>query len=482
MNAHVKHQPRGFSIFFLTELWERYGFYIIQGLLVLYLTQYFHLSDQVSYGILGSFTALAFINPVVGGFIADKVLGAKKSILWGALLISAGYFLLMTSTTQPMNGFVALGIIAIGTGLLKPNVSSLLGTLYTAEDSRRHAGFTLFYVGVNIGNGLSFITGGYLQQYFGWRITFVAAAMVLLFAFVIFYFGARYFKLKDSNDLQHGVKNYLYALLCIGLVIVANTIIIRNQEIAEIVFGLIALLSAGFVLKQAFKADKVTRNKLIAYLLLVIISVFFWAIFFQMFSSMNLFIDRVVDRNFFGFTLPTVIFLSIESAGVIILGPLLSMLWQYLENRHCSPSTPVKFAIGFLVLTLAFGVLFLSSLWPNSQGQVLALWIILIYTMIAFGELCLSPTGLAMVTELAPKHLSGVLMGIFFVSLGLGGKLAGLIANFAAIPENFTSLTDMGRIYHHAFGIYMGLSAIMTLGSFLLVKWIKNLLATQDYF
>jgi POT family proton-dependent oligopeptide transporter len=475
-------QPKGFSIFFMTEMWERYGFYIIQGLLVLYLTQYFHLSDKVSYSILGSFTALAYINPVLGGYIADKILGAQKSILWGALLISLGYLVLITSMTHPMNGFMALGIVAIGTGLLKPNVSTLLGTLYAEDDPRRHAGFTLFYVGINIGNALSFITGGYLQQYYGWHITFLAAAVVMLLAFAVFYFGSWHFKLKDSNQIVYGVKNYLLAVLFIALMVVFNALMIHSQKISELVFGLIAILSVLYILKEAFKSEKEIRYRLIAYLALVCISVFFWAIFFQMFLSMNLFIDRVVDRTVFGYTIPTTVFLAIESFGVIFLGPVLSFLWQYLERRHLSPSTPMKFALGLLILTVAFAVLFFSSLSVNAHGQVFAVWLVLVYIMLAFGELLLSPTGLAMVTELAPKHLSGVMMGVFFVSLGLGGKLAGVIANFAAIPDSFQSLAQMEGIYHHAFEIYMIISLVITLISFVVVRWIKNLVGTKGYF
>ncbi len=473
-------QPKGFSIFFMTEMWERYGFYIIQGLLVLYLTQYFHLSDKVSYGILGSFTALAYINPVLGGYIADKVLGASRSILWGALLISLGYLLLMTSMAHPMNGFTALGIIAIGTGLLKPNVSSLLGTLYAHDDPRRHAGFTLFYVGINIGNALSFITGGYLQQYYGWHITFLTAAVVMLIAFAVFYLGSWHFKLKDANQITHGFLNNILAVFFIALMIVFNALMIHSQKVSELVFGLIAILSVLYVLKEAFTSEKEVRHRLIAYLALVCVSVFFWAIFFQMFLSMNLFIDRVVDRTIWGYTIPTTVFLAIESFGVIFLGPLLSLVWQYLERRHISPSTPMKFSLGLLIITVAFALLFFSSLWVNGQGQVFAIWLVLVYIIIAFGELLLSPTGLAMVTELAPKHLSGVMMGIFFVSLGLGGKLAGVIANFSAIPDSFTGLAQMEAIYHHAFEIYMIISLVVTVVSFLVARWIKNLIG--EYF
>ena len=218
-------QPRGFSIFFLTEMWERYGFYITQTLLILYLIGYFHLTDKASYGILGSFTALAYINPALGGYIADRYLGARFAILWGALLISAGYLVLMGAHDLP-HVFIALAVIAMGTGLLKPNVSSLLGSLYSKNDSRRHTGFTIFYMGISLGIILATTGGGYLQEFVGWKNTYFIAALVLLFAWLTFFFGSRFYKIHDVCKVQHSVKKYSQALLCFWCWIMFKILII----------------------------------------------------------------------------------------------------------------------------------------------------------------------------------------------------------------------------------------------------------------
>lgn len=413
-------QPKGFSIFFLTEMWERYGFYITQTLLILYLIGYFHLTDSVSYGILGSFTALAYINPALGGYIADRYLGARQAILWGALLISAGYIILTGATGLP-HVFISLAVIAMGTGLLKPNVSSLLGSLYYQNDSRRHTGFTIFYMGISLGIILATTGGGYLEEFVGWKNTYFIAAMVLLVAWLTFFFGSRFYKIHDVRVMQHSSKKYIQALVFIALMILVNVVIITHQKLSIIAFSLVALFSVLLVLYEARCAhNSIERRRLLAYLLLSCISVFFWAIYFQLYFSMNLFVERVVDRQVFGMSVPASFFVSIESFGLILFGPILGGLWYVLARKGKAISIPVKFAGSLLMMALAFGLLFVSSLFINGQGLVGPTWIVLVYLIIAVGELMLSPIGLAMVTELVPERLAGLMMGIFFVTLGLG--------------------------------------------------------------
>ncbi len=469
-------QPRGFSIFFLTEMWERYGFYITQTLLILYLIGYFHLTDSVSYGILGSFTALAYINPALGGYIADRYLGARQAILWGALLISTGYLILTGAHDLP-HVFISLAVIAMGTGLLKPNVSSLLGSLYSKNDSRRHTGFTIFYMGISLGIILATTGGGYLEEFVGWKNTYFIAAMVLLVAWLTFFFGSRFYKIHDVRLIQHSTKKYIQALVFIALMILVNVVIITHQKLSIIAFSLVALFSVLLVLYEARRAhNSIERRRLLAYLLLSCISVFFWAIYFQLYFSMNLFVERVVDRQVFGMSVPASFFVSIESFGLILFGPILGGLWYVLARKGKAISIPVKFAGSLLMMALAFGLLFVSSLFINGQGLVGPTWIVLVYLIIAVGELMLSPIGLAMVTELVPERLAGLMMGIFFVTLGLGGKLAGVIADYAAISPNIIDLHQMEGIYHHAFGIYFVVCLVIALMSVALIPVIKKLI------
>lgn len=467
-------QPRGFSVFFLSELFERYGFYITQTLLIFYLIKHFHLTDSASYNILGSFTALAYVNPILGGYIADRYLGARLAILSGALLISLGFTILIFAGSI----FISLAIIAVGSGLFKPNITSLLGSLYASNDPRRHTGYTIFYMGTNFGIILATTLGGYLQQAIGWRITYATAAIVLLITCVTFLLGSRFFHFADRPYVKHSLKKHSLAFFIIAAAAVMNSIILEHQMLAVIAFGLAAFLSVAVIFYEIFRSkDKREKRDLTAYLLLAGICVFFWTIYFQLFFSMNLFIDRAVDRNMFGFIIPPSFFVSIVCFGIIIFGPVLGALWHFFALKGREISIPGKFTMGLCAMTIAFALLIMSFLFTNNQGLVMAGGIIAVYLVISVGELMISPIGLAMANQLAPSRLAGLMMGIYFVSLGLGGKLASVFASFAAISPNIVNPDQVKNIYHRAFFIYLIACLILTIISFSLVRVIKKLIS-----
>ncbi len=468
-------QPKALSVFFMTEMWERYGFYVIQALLALYLINVFHLDDTFSYGMLGSVTALAYINSIIGGYIADQLIGHRAAVLLGALCLSGGYALL-TLTHSVELGAWSLAVITLGTGLLKPNVSSMVGSLYDDNDPRRHSGFTLFYVGINLGIILATTFAGYIQQYLGWHVAFLSASLVLLLAFVTFYFGTRHFHILEIRPLQVSLWSAAKAGVILALTVLASDYIIKNQQASLYAFLAIAVLSVLIVLYQAFVEQGLARRRVLAYLILVGISTIYWAIYFQLFFSMNLFVDRIVDRTLWGMTVPASVFMSIEAFGIIVFGPLMSMGWSRLAGTRWAFSTPTKFALGMGMNAVAFGLLFISSHLLNAQGMVMPGWLVVVYLLIAVGELLLSPIGLAMVTELVPIRLVGMMMGIFFISLGIGGKLAGLFADISAVPENMVSIAGIDQIYHHAFWVYFLIAAIAAVISFALVSPIKKLI------
>ncbi len=467
-------QPRALSVFFLTEMWERYGFYMIQALLILYLIGVFHLDDDLSYGILGSVTALAYINSIIGGYIADQLIGHRLAVLLGALFLSIGYAVLSLHLGLGWIA-VALAVITLGTGLLKPNISSMVGSLYEEDDPRRHSGFVLFYVGINFGIILSTSVAGYIQEYWGFHIAFLTGALALVIAFVTFYFGTRYFRIDLIRPLKITWLSWLKAALILVLMIAVSDAILRHPHLGLYAFLAIALLSVLIVLYEAFVEKGVARRRILAYLILVGISTVYWAIYFQLFFSMNLFVDRVVDRTLWGITFPPSTFIALEAFGIIILGPLMSMLWTKLANTRWSFSTPLKFALGMAVNALSFGLLFVSSHLLNAAGMVMSGWVIVVYLLIAVGELFLSPIGLAMVTELVPLRLVGMMMGIFFISLGIGGKLAGLFANISAVPSNIVTVAGIDQIYHHAFFVYFMIAAVAAVISFIVIPLIKHL-------
>lgn len=472
-------QPKALRIFFLTEMWERYGFYVIQTLLILYLLHVFKMSDEMSYGVLGSITALAYGNSVLGGFIADRWLGHRTAVLIASVMLASGYCLIAVSYQLTVT-YWAFALITMGTGLFKPNICSLFGQLYDAYDVRRHSGFTYFYVGVNLGIILGESLAGVIQQYFGWHSVFFSAAFVLVITLIVFWLGSRYFHIQDH--LAHPKSRYRW-LIALSLMVAAIAIsyyVIAHPTVALAFFSLVAVLSGALIIYHAYVAEGLQRRRLIAFLVLVAISTLYWAMYFQMFFSMNLFVDRVVDRSWFGLQLVPAVYPSIEAFGVIVVGPLLGWLWWRLESSRSrfNPGIPLKFCLGLALHTIAFGVMYLSSLLINKSGLVMPGWLILAYLFIAVSELLVMPVGLAMVSELLPQRLSGVMMGVFFISLGLGGKLAGVFATLAAVP--LASLKDfpvMEHIYQHSFLLYFLLSLGVTVLCFSLVRGLNKMIA-----
>lgn len=468
-------QPKGLPVFFLTEMWERYGFYVLQTLLVLFLSQHFQFSDVQSYSVLGSFTALSYAMTILGGYIADKALGYRHAVILGGLLLSIGYACLTYSYNIQLF-YVSLAIVTTGTGLFKPNVSSLLGTLYSAEDKRRDAGYTLFYVGINFGIISASALSGYLVRYYGWHYAFASASLMLIVGVITFIWGTLHYKIYDKRPIQRSFLKYIATYLMLIVFIASCTVIMQNETWSLIFFALMCvaiLFVLGFI---ALVESGRQRRRIFAYCMLILLSIVFWAIYFQLFFSLTLFIERVVSHQILGFTIPTPAMVCIESAGIIILGPILGRIWTRLNQAKRPVSIPAKFSFGIGFLVIAFALLYFGILFTASAAQVMLPWLILAYLAISIGELALSPIGLAMVVELAPPRFVGLMMGIFLVSLGLGGKVAGLIANIAALPSGTHTIEQMKAMYQHAFLIYTWVALAATIVGIIFTPLIRRLI------
>lgn len=472
-------QPKSLNVYVFTEMWERYGFYTLLSLLIFYFIHFFHLNDQLSYNILGSITALAYGHSVIGGYIADRLLGHRTSVLFATVLLSVGYSLIALFPNLTAV-YWALSLITVGTGMLKPNISSLVGFLYNVQDVRRHSGYTIFFVGINIGIILGETLAGLIQRYFGWKSLFFTASVSLIIACCTFWIGTHLFNIKDQ-PLQNAKRKKRLGSLMLVLAISVSYYIISHPTVSTIFFSIVAIFCLGVILYNAYQEEKVTRKKLIAFLLLMVISTLYWAFYFQMFFSFNVFIERIVDRHVWGLTLIPSIYPSIEAMGVILFGIGLSWGWRWLESTrpHLNPNIPIKFTLALGIHTIALGILYYASLIIGTNLLILQSWLISAYLLIAIGELLISPIGLAMVVEFVPRHSVGLMMGIFFMTQGLGSKLSGIAATITSIPENIVqNSTDALRVYQHGFLIYFLLSIVGTLISYSLVSVIKKLTTT----
>ena len=467
-------QPEGLKVFCLSIFFERYGFYLVQGLLVLYLVNYFRTGDKLAYSILGSFIALCYIMPLLGGFIADRYWGLRRSIYIGALIECLGLALLI------IPGYVALmsglSAIAMGMGLLKPCASSLLGFLYKKDDPRQDSGYTIFYVVFNMGVILATFISGFLVRYLGWKVTFLTAVIALIITFLILYFGFIKYKLNNLGPkIEPTHKGNVISLIIIILSIFIGTEILKSETLALIAFVGISISVIGIFIYCIIKSEKEYKSKLIAFFILLVISTVYWALYMQMFLSITLFIDNIVNKILLGIAIPTPAFAAIESFGVVVFGYPIARLWIYLSKTKYNPSLPMKFCLGMILMCFSFAALVGGSHFIGSNGLVNPMWIVVAYLLMAIGELALSPIGLSMVNVLVPEEFNGMMMGIFLLTIGLGGKIAGLLAQFASVPEKLK--TDTGVIlstYNRAFNIYLLITVVCTVIALLLIPYIKS--------
>jgi POT family proton-dependent oligopeptide transporter len=469
-------QPRSLSIFFLTEMWERYGFYAVQGTLAFFLTKKFGFSDAITDAMIGTFIALIYIAPILGGMIADRFLGFKQTIIFGGVLLLLGYAALATTSNFTLVTLI-FGCIAAGTGLLKANVSSLLGKIYEENDPRRDSGFTIFYVGINSGSLLAMGASGYIVEYLGWHWNFMFAAMGMIISLGAFMIGIRLFHLTNHQKIKFSFPKTIFSYGMVLAFILASSLLLQIEDIAVWVFSLAVVLSFGAIIYAGRGEHPRQKRRLAAFCLLALLHCLFWAIYNQMFISFNLFIDRAVNPYILGLHLPAPVFMGFESLGVILFGGIFSHLWIRLSRTRFNPSTLTKFTISFVFIGLALIVLLFALGVTPSETRLSPFWILLFYLIVAFGELCISPIGLAMVTKIATPRLSGMMMGIWFFTIGIGGKIAGYIATFAAIPSDMTSLTQIKALYSGAFEQFLVIAAVTFVLGILFIPAIRYLIS-----
>lgn len=478
----VDKQPKALPFFFLTEMWERFGFYVLEGLLVLYLTNAFGYSDDKSYAILGAFAAYVYISPVIGGYLADRVLGFRKAVMFGGVLLCLGY--LVIGLFGKVGLYPGLALVILGNGFFKPNVSSFLGEFYQPGDHRRDSGYTYFYMGINIGVLLATLSAGFVQKSFGWHVPFFLASAGLLIGVLTFRYGYRRFEDKglmptvssQQAKILKKLQSAPWLLLACLLAFVVVMLLLMNQTVSDVLMFVsgVGLLVGLFVL--ASRQETVTSKKMIALIILILSSVVFWAIFFQMFFSTTLFIERDIDRHMFGIQIPTVAFISLEAFFIIVTGPVLAWLWKKLSHAGTNPGSPLKFALAMFALAFGFFILALSVHFPNAHHQISPWWIVASYFCITIGEMLLSPIGLSLVTKLSPVKYVGMMMGVWFIALGFGGKLAGVIATLASVPEGVHSLHLQEVQYSHAFFLYAMLAVVVGVIMLALVPWLTRLI------
>ena len=460
--------PRGLATLFFTEMWERFSFYGMRALLVLFLVDAIArgglgLDDKTATAIYGLYTAAVYIVALPGGWIADRLIGAQKAVLYGGILISLGSFGLWLSPNASMF-YLGLIVIILGVGLLKPNISALVADLYPEGGGRRDAGFTIFYMGINIGAFIGPLITAWLAQVYGWRVGFMAAGIGMALGVAQFLVtrqhlggaGARP-HVAVGTDLSGAWRNLWIGSAILGVLIALPFLGIVKVSPIELqaygIFVIVGMAALYFAYLLFFAGlDGVERKRVLVLIVLFLACALFWSGFEQAGSSLNLFAERYTDRVVGAFTLPAGWFQSLNAIFIVIFAPVFSAIWVNLARRNLDPSTPVKFALGLIGMAVGFLMMFLAARIVADGLPAAAYWLVLTYLFHTFGELCLSPVGLSSVTKLVPQRFVGQSLGIWFLGASLGNLVAGRIAgefdaeNVAAMPGQYLDIFWFGMV------------------------------------
>jgi proton-dependent oligopeptide transporter, POT family len=438
--------PRQLYMLFFAEMWERFSFYGMKALLLAYMVTELNFDEPKGYAILGSYSALAYTLPLLGGLMADRYLGARKAILFGGILMSVGH--LTMAIPAGWSFFYGMALIICGTGFFKPNISSLVGTLYDNNDPRKDGGFSLFYMGINIGAALGGALCGYVGQHVNWHYGFGLAGVFMIIGLVVFYAGKNSLGHRGLPPDPAALRQTVFAgisrevsIYLLALVLVPVIVALFNRyEIMDILMFVLGGAALVYILFVSSKLERAARLKLFAALVMVVFSALFWSFYEQNSGSLNLFAMRNVDMKVGGVTLPALSVNNFLPPGwVIVLSFVFAWLWPVLNRKGLEPSTPLKFALSFIFMGAGFFVFYLACTMNTATGLIPLFAFAAGYFLIICGELCLSPIGLSMITKLAPLEIASLMMGIWFFASAVGEFLAGKIGALMSVPRGLVN-------------------------------------------
>ncbi|CAN5668891.1 MFS transporter [soil metagenome] len=475
--------PRGLSTLFFTEMWERFSYYGMRALLILFMTAPVASGglgfDTASAGaVYGLYASMVYMMTLPGGWIADRLIGQRRAVLYGGIIISLGHFSMAVPTLATF--YIGLFLIVIGTGLLKGNVSVIVGQLYRQGDVRRDAGFSIFYMGINLGAFIAPLVCGYLGQQVNWHLGFGAAGVGMVLGVVQYVLGSKYLGdagLEPAPSASPEAFDDLKRRVIIGTLAVAALLVafaaasytgalaITVNQVADGAGYFLLIATVAFFGWLFFGGDWTPeeRRRLYAIGVFFLAAALFWSVFEQAASTLNLFADRDTRTELFGWGFPSSWFQSLNSLYIIALAPVFAWMWVRLGSRE--PSTAAKFAVGLIFAGAGFGILIVAARLAQQGVQVSPMWLVVTYLLHTIGELSLSPVGLSAMTKLAPARIAGIMMGVWFLAAAVGNFFAGRLSGFyeaMPLPDLFGAVT--------AFAVVAGILM------FLLVPWMKRLM------
>ena len=459
--------PRGLMTLFFTEMWERFSYYGMRAILILFMVAPLTsgglgFDDSTAGAVYGLYTSMVYMATLPGGWVADLLIGQRKAVLFGGILIASGHFSMAFPALATF--YLGLFLIVIGTGLLKGNISVLVGTLYAKEDQRRDAGFSIYYMGINLGAFIAPLICGYLGQRVNWHYGFAAAGIGMVAGLIQYVLGGRHLgqgglrpAVSTPDEASRNWRTGIVAAVVlitlaalVGIGAYTGALAITPRQVADfagyMLLAVTVLFFGWLFFTPGWTPDE--RKRLYVIGVLFLGAALFWSLFEQAGSTLNLFAERDTRTSFLGWEFPGSWFQSMNSFFVWAFAPVFAWLWISLGRRRAEPSTPVKFSLGLILVGAGFLVLMIGARFAEN-GQVSPLWLTVVYLLHTFGELCLSPVGLSAMTKLAPARIAGLMMGVWFLASSVGNFMAGRVTGFyqaMPLPTLFMTVALFGII------------------------------------
>lgn len=472
MLALFRNQPRAFYMIFMVEVWERFGYYTVQGILTLYFIRALGFSAHEAYFAFGAFSALMYGMACIGGILGDSVLGTKRTLVVGLITLAAGYF--MMALGPPSYTFFSLGLICMGGGIFKANPSNLLSKCYKENDPRLHSGFTLFYMSINLSSTFALFLGPILSNRYGYSSAYFLSFVGLMLGLLNYYVQRR--SVEDINtaaDLKK-IPYWGWGLMLIAILIgaVVSAYLLKHINTTQNLVILMTILVLGlyfYYMYREGKDDRKVRMKMWVALILMIEAIIFFVLYQQMPTSLTLFAVHNVSPNLLGIPIDPQSFQALNPIWIIAMSPVLAIGYNKINQRGLSFTIPYKFALGMFCCGLSFALLYFARFAHNELGIVSSGWLIGSYFFQSIGELLISALGVAMVAELVPSNIAGFVMGMWLLTTGIAGFLGATVASWTAFPSNIEAGIPSLMIYTRVFG-YIGIVTLLIAG----VMWVTS--------
>lgn len=447
----LRKQPPAFSMIFMLELWERFGYYTVQGILTLYFIRYLGYNDYDAYYTFGAFSALVYGMVVFGGYLGDRVLGTKRTIVLGLVVLVLGYFSL--AVTDKEHVFLALALICVGNGLFKANPANLLSKCYQQNDSRLHSGFTLYYMSINLGSIFALILGPSIASHYGYPYAYLLSSIGLVIGLANYWFnrGSVAKVVSTADQKRIGFMQWLFLLMVVAAFTACSAYLLQHVMIAKNLLYIVTVLVVVFYFWLMSHERNNSMMKMAVAFILMLEAVIFFTLYQQMPTSINLFSVHNVTPSLLGITIDPQSFQALNPIWIVAMSPLLAVFYNNLHKKGVVFSVPYKFALGMTLCGVSFLMLFFARYFHTESGMVSSWWLVVSYLFQSLGELLVSALGVAMVAELVPSRMTGFVMGMWFLTSAVAGFLGAQVASYSSLPQNIKPGLESLEIYTQVF-------------------------------